>query len=80
MTVRARLELGAAGPVAVGGDSVWVAVQDASRRRFALVRLARDSGDELGRVDLGARLPRSLVAVGEEVWALIGDGTVLVIR
>jgi len=80
LKVRDRVELGARGPMAVTDGSLWVTTVDAKGINVELVRLDPGTGQVLGRLRLGARLPRALVAVGDEVWAVIGDGTVLVIR
>ena len=80
LKVRERFELGARGPMVVTDGSLWVTAVDANGIDGELLRLDPGTGQVLGRLRLGARLPRALVAVGDEVWAVIGDGTVLVIR
>jgi hypothetical protein len=78
--VQNRIDLGVRGPVARVGESLWVTVTDALAHQAQLVRLDARTGRVTGRLRLGARVPRALVAVGSDVWAVIGDGTVLVIR
>jgi hypothetical protein len=76
----AELSLGANGPIAVAGRWLWVTIGDISLSNGQLVRVDRMTGEVTGRLRLGSRIPRALVAVGDDVWAVIGDGTVLVIR
>jgi outer membrane protein assembly factor BamB len=74
------IPIGANAPIATTGRSLWVLNNDVTLRRTELIELDARTGKELGRLALGAQVPRSLVAVGDEVWAVIGDGTILVIR
>ena len=80
LTIRDRVDLGARGPMTVADGSLWVTAVDARGINAELVRLDLRTGEVLARLRLGARLPRALVAVGDDVWAVIGDGSVLVIH
>ena len=75
-----RVERGANGPIALAADSLWVAVSDVSGRHAELLRLDRANGAVTGRMALGARLPQALLPVGDDLWAFLSDGTVLVVR
>ena len=78
--LRGRLTIGANGPIALAGRSLWVTVDDGTGRNAGLLRLDRRTGRPTGSLRLGARVPAALVAVGADVWAVIGDGTALVVR
>ena len=79
MQVSVQVELGARGS-AHARRRLALGDRRADSIHARLLRLDPETGEVLGRLRLGARLPRALLAVGDEVWAVIGDGTVLVIR
>jgi hypothetical protein len=33
-----------------------------------------------GRLELGSRLPQQLLGVGDDLWAVLSDGTAIVVR
>jgi hypothetical protein len=80
MQVGERIQIGARGPLALAGGSLWATVVAPDGIHTQLVRLDPRTGQVRGRLPLGARLPRTLLAVGDDVWAVIGDGTVLVVH
>jgi hypothetical protein len=53
---------------------------DVTALKAELTELDAATGEVRGRLFLGTRMPRALVAVGDDIWAVIGDGTVLIIR
>jgi hypothetical protein len=54
--------------------------EELTGRRNAIVRLAPANGRMTGRIPLGARTAQALVPVGDELWAVLSDGTALVLR
>ena len=78
--VELTTELGANGPIALAGGSLWVTQNDASGRNAHIARVDPGSGRVTGRLPVGARLPQALVAVGDELWAVLSDGTALVVK
>ena len=80
MRVTAQRKLGAIGPVVIAGPSLWFTAGDVYDRNAELVRIDRETGAVTGRLPLGSRIPSSLVAVGDDVWAALTDGTVRVVR
>jgi DNA-binding beta-propeller fold protein YncE len=75
-----KVAVGANGAIGVAGDAVWVTAEDGTQRNAALVRLDPADGKVTGRIRLGARLPVGLVAVGEDLWAVLSNETAIVIR
>jgi hypothetical protein len=65
--------------LAAGPDGLWVATQDSPRGRLAVVRLDPRSGAVTARVTVDNRNLTDLVAVGEDLWVVAGDGTVTVV-
>lgn len=78
--VELRVELGANGPIALAGGSLWVTINDGTDRNVRIARLDPATGDVTGLLPVGARLPRQLVAVGDDLWAVLSDGTAIVVR
>jgi DNA-binding beta-propeller fold protein YncE len=78
--VELRAEVGANGPIALAAGSLWITINDGTDRNVAIARVDPATGAVTGRLKLGARLPRALIAVGDELWAPLSDGTVLVVR
>jgi outer membrane protein assembly factor BamB len=74
------VELGADGPIALAGGSLWVTLNDVGGRNAELVRVDRANGAVTGRMALGARLPQALLPVGDDLWVMLSDSTVLVVR
>ena len=74
------VEVGANGPIALAGGSLWVTVDVEAGRNVQLARLDAESGAVTGRLRVGARLPGALLAVGDDLWAVLNDGTLLVVR
>jgi Sigma-70 region 2 len=72
--------VGANGPIAVAEHAVWVTAEDGTQRNAQLLRLDPADGHVTGRMRLRSRLPVGLVAVGDEVWAVLSDQTALVVR
>ena len=79
-TVVRQVDAGANGPLALADRWLWAASQDISARHSALLRLDPRTGEEHGRIELGARHAVTLVTVGNDLWATLDDGTVRVIR
>ena len=75
------VSLRANGPIARARGSLWVSTgEELTGRRNAIVRLDPANGRVTGRIPLGARTTQALVPVGDELWAVLSDGTVLVLR
>jgi hypothetical protein len=79
MRILERLQLGVNGPVARAGRWLWVTVGDLYDRNAQLVRVDPETAAVTGRLPLGSRIPSALVAVGDDVWAALSDGTVVVV-
>jgi hypothetical protein len=68
------------GPLAHALGSLWVTKGDVTDRRNEILRLDPGDGRVTGRLALGARVPAALLDGGDELWAVLSDGTALVIR
>ncbi len=69
------------GVLAHARGSLWVATGDEiDGRRNEIVRLDAGDGHVTGRLALGARVPQALIPIGDELWAVLSDGTALVVR
>ena len=79
-TIERRVEVGANGPLALARGALWVTAHDGSGRNAEIVSLDPETGSVTGRVRVGARLPSQLLAVGDELWAVLSDGAIVVIR
>ena len=66
--------------LAIAPDGLWTAVGDDLRARYRAVRLDRNTGRVTARVDLRGHRPVSLVAAGDELWVVCGDGTLLAVK
>jgi hypothetical protein len=75
-----RAEVGANGPIALAGGSLWVTRNDGTDRDVQLARVDPATGRVTAQVPVDARVPRQLLAVGDDLWAVVSDGTALVIR
>ena len=60
-------------------DGLWIATDDPLRGRSALVRLEPRTGRVTAHVGLDRRSVTDLVAVGDDVWAVARDGTIVVV-
>jgi len=78
--IERTIAMHAGGPIVQTAGSLWVMNDDTTARKAELTELDAATGAVRGRLFLGTRMPHSLVAVGDDVWAVIGDGTVLVMR
>jgi hypothetical protein len=65
--------------LAIARDSLWVAVGNDLRAEYEALRLDPRSGRVTARVDLRGHRPVALVAAGDELWAVGGDGTLVAI-
>ena len=73
--------LRANGPIARARGALWVSTGDElTSRHNALLRLDPRDGHVTWRLPLGARTLQALLPVGDELWAVVSDGTVLVVR
>jgi outer membrane protein assembly factor BamB len=78
---RWSIGLRANGPLAVAHDALWVSTGDElTASHNALLRLDPRDGHVTWRLPLGARTLQAVLPVGNELWAFVSDGTVLVIR
>jgi hypothetical protein len=75
-----RADVGANGPLALAGGSLWVTRNDGTDRNAEITRIDPATGRVTGQVRVGARLPVQLLAVGDDLWAVLSDGTAVVIR
>jgi hypothetical protein len=78
--VELRVEIAANGPLAVAGGSLWVTRNDGTDRNAEIARVDPETGAVTGRLRLGARLPKTLLAVGDDLWAVLSDGSVLIVH
>jgi hypothetical protein len=70
----------AAKPVlAVAPDGLWLATQPSRSGYSALLRVDAHTGEVTARVNAGRRTIVALLAVDRRVWAVAGDGTVVVV-
>jgi hypothetical protein len=60
-------------------DGLWIVTEDRPGAPPALIRLNPGSGAVTARVALDRRNLTDLVAVGDDIWVVAGDGTVTVI-
>jgi hypothetical protein len=75
------VRLRANGPIARARGALWVSAGDElTGRHNSLLRLAPGDGHVTGRIPLGARVVQALLPVGNELWAVVSDGTVLVVK
>jgi hypothetical protein len=75
-----RAEVGANGPIALAGGSLWITRNDGTDRNVQIARVDPATGRVTGRIPVGARMPMQLLAVGDDLWAVLSDGTAIVVR
>jgi hypothetical protein len=78
--VELTANVGANGPIALAGRWLWVTMNDGTDRNAHIARIDPDTGHVTGLLALRSRLPRQLVAVGDDLWAVLSDGTAIVVR
>jgi hypothetical protein len=74
-----RADVGANGPLVLAGGSLWVTLNDGTDRDVRIARVDPATGRVTGSVSVGARLPVQLLAVGDDLWAVLTDGTAIVV-
>jgi hypothetical protein len=75
-----RAEVGANGPIAIAGGSLWITRNNGTDRDVDIARVDPNTGRVTGRLEVGARVPQELLAVGDDLWAVLSDGTAIVVR
>ena len=65
--------------LAVASDGLWLATQRSRSGNSALLRVDARTGGVTARVNAGPRDIVALLAVDRHVWAVAGDGTIVVI-
>jgi hypothetical protein len=73
-------EVGANGPLALAGGSLWITRNNGTDRDVQIARVDPDTGRVTGRLELGSRLPQQLLGVGDDLWAVLSDGTAIVVH
>jgi len=72
-----RLAVGqTAGVIARAGSDIWVSA-GSGVDRYELVRVDPEEGKVTGRLDLGSRVPQTIVPVGKQLWVVTSTGDVL---
>ena len=78
---RWRADVDADGPVAATPGALWVSQAGVNGAPAGIARLDLNSGRITQRMPLeGSQVPTQLVRVSDELWAILNDGTVLVLR
>jgi DNA-binding beta-propeller fold protein YncE len=78
--VEVRADIGANGPLVLARGSLWVTLNDGTDRDARIARVDPATGRVTGSIPVGARLPMQLLAVGDDLWAVLSDGTAIVVR
>jgi len=76
---RLRIDPAVRPVLAVAPDGLWLATQASRSGNSALLRVDARTGGVTARVNAGPRDIVALLVVDRHVWAVAGDGTILVV-